>query len=103
MQSYALYLTKLGRWKESADFLTKLTKEVTDVAPIYFLLAQVQLQNGQQDKAIEALKRGVQLIDPELALAWMSREEFNTVRGTGEFKNLVDRLEIETVSLEKKK
>jgi len=102
MQTYALYLTKLGRWKDAANFLTKLTQEVTDVAPIYFLLAQVQVQNGQQDKAIEALKRGVQLIDPELALAWMSRDEFNSVRGAGEFKNLVDRLEIATVSLEKK-
>ena len=103
MQSYALYLTKLGKWKEAAEFLTKLTQEVTDVAPVYFLLAQVQVQNGQQDKAIEALKRGVQLIDPGLALAWMSREEFNSVRGSGEFKNLVDQLEIATVSLDNKK
>jgi tetratricopeptide (TPR) repeat protein len=103
MQGFALYLTKLGRWKEAANFLTRLTKETTDVAPIYFLLAQVQLQNGEQQKAIEALKRGVQLVDPELALAWMSREEFNTVRDTGEFKNMVDKLEISTVSLEKKK
>jgi len=100
-QTYALYLTKLGRWKEAANFLTRLTKEVTDVAPIYFLLAQVQLQNGQQDKAIEALKRGIQLVDPNLALAWMGREEFNAVRGTGEFKTLIDQLEIANVSLEK--
>ncbi len=101
MQSYALYLTKIGRWKEAATFLTELTKEITDVAPVYFLLAQVQIQNGQQDKAIEALKRGIQLIDPELALAWMSRAEFNAVRNTGEFKTLADQLEIATVSLEK--
>lgn len=101
MQTYALYLTKLGRWKDAAAFLTKLTQDVTNVAPIYFLLAQVQVQNGQQDKAIEALKRGVQLIDPGLALAWMSRDEFNAVRGTGEFKTLIDQLEIATVSPEK--
>ena len=103
MQTYALYLTKIGRWKEAAAFLTNLTKEITNVAPIYFLLAQVQIQNGQQDKAIEALKRGIQLIDPGLALAWMSRDEFNTVRGTGEFKSLVDQLEISNVSLDKKR
>lgn len=103
MQTYALYLTKLGRWKDAADFLTKLTQNVTDVAPIYFLLAQVQVQNGQPDKAIAALKRGVQLIDPQLALAWMSREEFNKVRGSGDFKTLVDQLEIATVSLDKKR
>ena len=101
MQTYAIYLTKLGRWKEAADFLTKLTQEVTDVAPVYFLLAQVQVQNGQSDKAIIALKRGIQLIDPQLALAWMGRDEFNAVRGSGDFKNLVDQLEIATVSLDK--
>jgi predicted Zn-dependent protease len=103
MQTYALYLTKIGRWKEAAAFLTNLTKEITNVAPIYFLLAQVQIQNGQQDKAIEALKRGIQLIDPGLALAWMSRDEFNTVRGTGEFKSLIDQLEISNTSLDKKR
>ncbi|NOU35854.1 MAG: tetratricopeptide repeat protein [Kiritimatiellaceae bacterium] len=103
MQTYALYLTKLGRWKDAADFLTKLTQNVTDVAPIYFLLAQVQVQNGQPDKAIAALKRGVQLIDPQLALAWMSREEFNVVRSSGDFKTLVDQLEIANVSLDKKR
>jgi tetratricopeptide (TPR) repeat protein len=103
VQTYALYLTKLGRWKEAATFLTNLTKEITNVAPIYFLLAQVQIQNGHQDKAIEALKRGIQLIDPGLALAWMSRDEFNTVRGTGEFKSLIDQLEISNTSLGKKR
>lgn len=64
MQTYALYLTKLGRWKEAADFLTALTQEVTDVAPIYFLLAQVQVQNGEEAKAVAALQRGIHLIDP---------------------------------------
>lgn len=101
MQTYALYLAKLNRWKEAADFLTKLTQEVTDVAPIYFLLAQVQVQNGQPDKAMDALKRGIQLADPELALAWMRRDEFNKIRSAGNFKNLIDQLEIATVSLEK--
>ena len=101
MQTYALYLAKLSRWKEAADFLTKLTQEVTDVAPLYFLLAQVQVQNGQQEKAMAALKRGIQLTDPQLALAWMRRDEFNAVRGDGDFKTLVDQLEIATVSLEK--
>jgi Tfp pilus assembly protein PilF len=103
LQAYALYLTKLGRWKDAATFLTRLTQDVTNVAPVYFLLAQVQVQNGQPEKAMDALKRGIQLVDPALALAWMSREEFNAMRDTGEFKSLVDRLEIATVSLERKK
>jgi len=93
MQTYALYLTRIGRWKDAADFLTKLTQEVTDVAPVFFLLAQVQVQNGQPDKAVAALQRGIQLVDPQLALAWLNREEFNAVRHSGEFKNLVDKLQ----------
>lgn len=100
MQTYALYLTKQGRWEDAAVFLNRLTEEVTDVAPIYFLLAQVQVQNGQQDQAITALKRGIQLVDPSLALAWMNRSEFNTVRELDDFKRVVDELEIATVSLD---
>ena len=100
MQMYALYLTKLGRWKEAATFLTDLTAEVTDIAPIYFLLAQVQLQNGNQQEAIAALQRGIQLVDPTLALAWMSRDEFDSARETQNFKELVDQLEISSVSLD---
>ncbi|QHI68870.1 tetratricopeptide repeat protein [Tichowtungia aerotolerans] len=100
MQTYALFLTSLGRWQAAADFLEKLTTQVTDIAPIYFLLAQVQVQNGQQDKAIAALKRGIQLVDPTLALAWMNQTEFNTVRESPDFKKLVDELEIASVSLD---
>lgn len=92
VQTYAIYLTRIGRWKDAADFLTRLTLETPNVAPIYFLLAQVQVQNGQPDKAVAALQRGIQLVDPQLALAWMNREEFNAVRPSAEFKNLTDKL-----------
>ena len=99
LQTYALYLTKLARWEQAAAFLTDLTQEVTDVAPLYFLLAQVQVQNNQEELAMAALQRGIQLIDPNLAMAWMSRKEFNDVRNSSEFKSLVDELEIASVSL----
>ena len=100
LQTYALYLTKLARWKQAATFLTTLTQEVTDVAPLYFLLAQAQVQNDKQDEAMAALQRGIQLIDPDLAMAWMSRKEFNDVRESREFKSLVDELKIADVSLD---
>ncbi len=100
LQTYAIYLTKLARWKQAAEFLTELTQEVTDVAPLYFLLAQVQAQNNQEQLAMAALQRGIQLVDPSLAMAWMSRTEFNDVRDTTGFKSLVDELEIASVSLD---
>ncbi len=100
LQSYALYLTQEERWEDAATFLNSLTEEITDVAPIYFLLAQVQVQNGKKSEALVALQRGIQLVDPSLALAWMNRDEFNTVRESDDFKSMVDQLEISSVSLD---
>jgi tetratricopeptide (TPR) repeat protein len=88
-QSYALFLTKIGRWKEAAPVLTELVQELPDVAPLYFLLAQAQLQNGQPEKAVDALKNGVQLIDPDLARTWLAREDFNVLRNQTGFKQLL--------------
>jgi tetratricopeptide (TPR) repeat protein len=93
LQTYALYLTELERWKEAAEFLTTLTQEVPDVAPLYILLAQIQSKNDQQEKALDALQKAIQLVDPDLALTWMSREEFNDVRRASWFKELVEKLE----------
>ncbi|MCU0857675.1 MAG: tetratricopeptide repeat protein [Pontiellaceae bacterium] len=91
-QEFALYLTKLGRWKNAEEVLTELIKEVADVAPLYFLLAQTQIQSSQPDKAVETLKKGVQLLDPQTALIWLKRDEFNGIRGTAGFKDLVNQL-----------
>ncbi len=89
LQTYALYLTQLGRWKGAAASLTRLTQAVTDVAPLYFLLAQVQMQNQQPEEALQALKSGVQQIDPELARVWLQRKEFAPLRESKEFKALM--------------
>jgi tetratricopeptide (TPR) repeat protein len=88
LQTYALYLTQLGRWKDAAEALTRLTRTVTDVAPLYFLLAQVQVQNRQPEKALQALKSGVQQIDPDLARTWLQHKEFDSLRRSKEFKAL---------------
>lgn len=91
-QSYALSLTKTERWKDAAEELTKLIKDLPDVAPLYFLLAQSLVKNNQPDKAVEALGLGARLIDPGLAQNWMAREEFNALRNRNDFKLLADEL-----------
>ena len=91
--SFALYLTKLGRWKQAADLLEKLTEEITDVPVLYFLLAQVETHNNQPDKAMAALKRGVQLSDPNSALAYMDSSEFEQLRESDEFQIMIRALE----------
>jgi tetratricopeptide (TPR) repeat protein len=91
--SFALYLTKLGRWEQAAELLEQLTQEITDVPVLYFLLAQVQTHNNRPEKAIDAIKRGVQLSDPNSALAYMDSAEFEQLRESDEFQVMIKSLE----------
>jgi tetratricopeptide (TPR) repeat protein len=91
--SFALYLTKLGRWEKAAEVLQNVTQEITDVPVLFFLLAQVETHNNRPNKAMEALKRGVQLSDPNAALAHMDSAEFEQLRGSDEFQLMIKALE----------
>jgi len=91
--NFAIYLTKLGHWGQAAGLLESLTEEITDVSALYFLLAQVQTHNGEPEKAIAALKRGIQLLDPNSALAWMNKKEFEALRQSNEFQQMIKLLE----------
>ncbi len=87
--SLALYLTKIGRWEEAAIRLQSLTQQITDVPVLYFLLGQVETHNNRPDKAIEAFKRGIQLSDPNAALGHMNSSEFNQLRESDEFQQMI--------------
>jgi len=91
--NFALYLTKLGRWEQAAGLLESLTQEITDVPILFFLLGQVETHNGNPEKAIAAIKRGVQLTDPNSALAYMDSEEFAQLRDSAEFQTMIMALE----------
>jgi Tfp pilus assembly protein PilF len=91
--SFALYLTKLGRWEQAAARLEALTREISDSAVLYFLLAQVETHNNRPEKAMAALKRGVQLTDPSAALAHMDSTEFELLRESDEFQFMIRALE----------
>ena len=91
--SFALYLTKLGRWEQAAGLLEGLVQEITDVPVLYFLLAQVEMHNNRPEKAMTALQRGVQLTDPSSALAYMDSAEFEQLRASDEFQTMIRSLE----------
>jgi tetratricopeptide (TPR) repeat protein len=91
--SYALYLTKVGRWSEAAEVLEQLTQEITDVPTLYFLLAQVETHNNRPEKAMAAIRRGMQLTDPNAALAYMDSKEFEQLRASDEFQGMIKMLE----------
>ncbi len=86
---FALYLTKIGNWKLAAEQLRTLSDEVTDDQVIYFLLARAENKLDNTEAATDALRRGIQLADPKLAIGWMDEEEFDQLRNTEEFQSLM--------------
>lgn len=91
--SFALYLTKLGKWEQAADLLDDLTKEMPDVSVLFLLQAQVETENNRLDKALTALKRYMQLTEPNAALAYMNSGEFGRLRESDEFQAMIKTLE----------
>ena len=86
---FALYLTMLGDWQMAAQELRLLTREVTDVANLYILLARVETQLGNDKAAIAAFRRAAQLTDPKQALLWMDDAEFESLRNDNDFQALI--------------
>jgi tetratricopeptide (TPR) repeat protein len=86
---FALYLTKVGNWQLAAEELRILTREVTDVANLFILLARVETKLGNDKAAIEAFRRAAQLTDPKQALLWMDDTEFERLRSDNDFQALI--------------
>lgn len=96
-QMFALTLTEQGKWERAADVMQELTTKVTDVPPLYFLQAQIEAHLGHAEKSIAALKRGIQLVDYSYAVAWMSKDEFDSIRQSKAFRDLINQSELDTI------
>jgi tetratricopeptide (TPR) repeat protein len=96
-QAYALYLTSNAKWRKAAQLLRRLNEQLPEVAPLFFLRAQVEIQLNNTAEAVKALKRGIQLVDSSYALGWMSKNDFDVIRDTQEFQALLDRVELSDV------
>lgn len=94
MQSYAMYMTANGQWDKAGELLRQLNTAFPDVAPLFFLRAQVEIQLGNNSDAIKALKRGIKLVDSSYALAWLSKTDFDVLRTSKEFQDLSTEVEI---------
>jgi superkiller protein 3 len=91
-QTYAMVLVQLKQWDHAAGLLQQIAQFAPDVAPIHFRLAEALSHTTHRDAAIHSLKRAISLVDPRLALAWMSRPEYNLLRNEPEFGQLLNDL-----------
>jgi predicted Zn-dependent protease len=94
-QMYARSLIALLRWREAAEVLGQIAKQQPGVAPVQFRLAQCLSMSGDTAGGMQALARGVSLVDRTQALAWLSRNDFNQLRAEPGFQALVTQLNLE--------
>ena len=90
--AHASVLIKLEDWAGAVRQLSLAAELSPGTPPILFRLAQCHGQAGQTEQALEALRRGIALVDAARALVWMSRSEFDPIRGEPRFQQWIDEL-----------
>ena len=86
---YALYLVKRDEWKLAAEQLRQLTEELPDEHMLYRLLARAESRLGNTDASFEALRKASKLSDPQQVLNWMDDQEFDQLRKSDGFQELM--------------
>ncbi|RKX33487.1 MAG: hypothetical protein DRP22_00115 [Verrucomicrobia bacterium] len=91
-QAYAALLMDLNRWAEAIPWLEKIRDASPDLAPVYFRLAIALAHAGHHKAAFAAIDRGIQLMDPQKALAWLSEPDFDPLRREPAFRRIITTL-----------
>ncbi len=101
VEIYAEYLLGLGQREQAATFLREACQQETkDALPLYLLLAKIEARATNDVQAVEALKNITRYISPNLALTKMHMDDFDTIRDTETFQNLLHQIELAEVTLE---
>ena len=101
LENYSEYLLSLGQRERAAAFLREAcTQESADALPLYLLLAKVEAGATNNIQAVDALKNITRYISPNMAIARLHAEEFDTIRNTEAFQNLLHQIELAEVTLE---
>jgi tetratricopeptide (TPR) repeat protein len=90
--AHAATLIKLEDWAGAVRQLSLAAELSPGTPPILFRLAQCHAHAGQTEQALEALRRGIALVDAARALVWMSRSEFDPIRHEPQFQQWIDEL-----------
>ncbi len=93
MQSYAILMINGANWEKANQLLSKLTDEFPNVAPFWFLRAQVEMELKNNGGAIVALQRAVKLVDSSYAFSWLSKTEFRPLHNNQHFKQILSMVE----------
>lgn len=90
---FAVYMTQSGQWETAAEQLRILTRLLTNDHLVCFLLARAESKLGNTDAAMAALRRGIQLADPSYSIAFLNDYEFDQLRNSEEFQQMMKSLQ----------
>ncbi len=103
IEQYAEYLLEIGQRERAAVFLNKTCRrQPMNALPLYLLLARIEAAATNEVKAVEALQNITRYISPNIALTQMNSEDFDTIRDSGVFQDLLYQIELAAVTLENK-
>ena len=91
-QAFATLLLDDGQWKKAAEMLMKIQQQAPELGPVYFKLGEALSHSSNKAAAIETIRKGVLLVDPKQALAWLASERFDTLRADPAFEKVLDEL-----------
>lgn len=89
---FAMALMKDKEWKEATRLLLGIVDQAPDIGPVYFELAQAMALGENQEAAIKMINRGVILVDPKQALAFLNTYDFGELRNSDEFIAVIEKL-----------
>jgi len=90
--SYAAVLIGAQAWEQAAPILERAAELSPDMPPIHFRLAQCYARTQRPREAVRAMEQILPHIDPRQALAWLSRDDFDSIRQEESFQRLIARL-----------
>ena len=101
MVRYAKYLIALNRREDAVTFLKSGCESHSGNAlPLCLLLAEIEAHQENEQAAVDALEKITRHISPNLALTELNRPEFDTIRDSEVFRQLVHRMELAVVRME---
>jgi len=91
-QAFAALLVDNAEWAHAINVLMQIQQQAPELAPVYFKLGEALSHTGSKPAAVEALNKGVLLVDPKKALGWLADERYDLLRNNDDFQKLINKL-----------
>ncbi len=91
-QAFAVLLVDNAKWSQAITVLMKIQQQAPELAPVYFKLGEALSHTGSKESAVQALNKGVLLVDPKKALGWLVDERYDLLRSNKTFQKLINDL-----------